>query len=101
MTRVAVLGTGQVGRVLAGLLADVGHDVVVGSRTASDDARTFADAAAQGEVVVNATGGIVSIDALRGSARKLNSISTPCRQAKGGRACETTPAGRPTLIHGA
>ena len=64
MTRVAVLGTGQVGRVLAGRLADVGHDVVVGSRTASDDARTFADAATHGEVVVNATGGIVSIDAL-------------------------------------
>jgi predicted dinucleotide-binding enzyme len=64
VTRVAVLGTGRVGRVLAGRLADVGHDVVVGSRTASDDARTFADAAAHGEVVVNATGGVVSIDAL-------------------------------------
>jgi 8-hydroxy-5-deazaflavin:NADPH oxidoreductase len=64
VTRVAVLGTGQVGRVLAGRLADVGHDVVVGSRTASDDARTFAEAAAHAEVVVNATGGIVSIDAL-------------------------------------
>ena len=34
VTRIAVLGTGQVGRVLAGRLADVGHDVVLGSRTA-------------------------------------------------------------------
>lgn len=64
MTRIAVLGTGQVGRVLAGRLADVGHDVVLGSRTASDDTRTFADAAGDADVVVNATGGIVSLDAL-------------------------------------
>jgi 8-hydroxy-5-deazaflavin:NADPH oxidoreductase len=64
VTRVAVLGTGQVGRVLAARLAEVGHDVALGSRTASDEARTFADAAAYGEVVVNATGGIVSIEAL-------------------------------------
>jgi predicted dinucleotide-binding enzyme len=64
VTRVAVLGTGPVGRALAGRLSEVGHDVVLGSRTAKDDARTFADAAAHGEVVVNATGGNVSIDAL-------------------------------------
>jgi hypothetical protein len=59
-----VLGTGPVGRRLADGLASVGHEVVLGSRTASEEARTFADAAAWGEVVVNATGGIVSIDAL-------------------------------------
>lgn len=65
MTRVAVLGTGVVGRTLADRLSEVGHDVVVGSRTAKDDGtRTFADAAAHGEVVVNATAGLVSIDAL-------------------------------------
>jgi predicted dinucleotide-binding enzyme len=64
VTRVAVLGTGPVGRALAGRLSEVGHDVVLGSRTAKDDARTSADAAAHGEVVVNATGGNVSIDAL-------------------------------------
>ena len=39
--------------------------MVLGSRTAKDGGvRTFAEAAAHGEVVVNATGGIVSIDAL-------------------------------------
>ncbi len=64
MTRVGVLGTGPVGRTVGGRLAAVGHDVVIGSRTAKDDVRTFAEAAAHGEVVVNATGGIVSIDAL-------------------------------------
>lgn len=37
--RVTVLGTGQVGRTLAGRLAEVGHDVVVGTR---DPERTLA-----------------------------------------------------------
>jgi 8-hydroxy-5-deazaflavin:NADPH oxidoreductase len=64
VTRVGVLGTGPVGRTIGARLAEVGHDVVIGSRTARDDVRTFAEAAAHGEVVVNATGGIVSIDAL-------------------------------------
>ena len=63
--RVGVLGTGPVGRALAGRLSEVGHDVLVGSRTASAErVVSFADAAAHGEVLVNATGGIVSIDAL-------------------------------------
>jgi predicted dinucleotide-binding enzyme len=65
VTRVGVLGTGTVGRTVAGRLAGVGHEVVIGSRTAKDDGvRTFAEAAAHGEVVVNATGGLVSIEAL-------------------------------------
>lgn len=63
--RVGVLGTGVVGQALAGRLAELGHDVRIGSRTASSDVvRTFAEAAAHGEVVVNSTGGIVSIEAL-------------------------------------
>jgi predicted dinucleotide-binding enzyme len=65
VTRVGVLGTGTVGRTLAGRFAEVGHDVVVGSRTAKDDrTRTFAEAAAHGELVVNATAGLASIEAL-------------------------------------
>jgi 8-hydroxy-5-deazaflavin:NADPH oxidoreductase len=65
MTAVGVLGTGVVGRALAARLTEVGHDVLIGSRTAQDDiVRTFAEAAAHGEVVVNATSGLVSIDAL-------------------------------------
>jgi predicted dinucleotide-binding enzyme len=63
--RVGVLGTGAVGQALASRLSGLGHDVLVGSRTASSEVvRTFAEAAAHGEVLVNATGGIVSIDAL-------------------------------------
>jgi predicted dinucleotide-binding enzyme len=63
--RIGVLGTGPVGQALSGRLIELGHDVLVGSRTASSDlVRTFAEAAAHGDVVVNATGGIVSIEAL-------------------------------------
>jgi predicted dinucleotide-binding enzyme len=76
--RIAVLGTGAVGATLGTRLVETGHEVRMGSRTAGNDtavawaaehgeaagAGTFADAAAWGEVVVNATGGLVSIDAL-------------------------------------
>jgi 8-hydroxy-5-deazaflavin:NADPH oxidoreductase len=77
--RIGVLGTGMVGQALATRLVETGHDVVMGSREAANEkaaawvvaqparaaAGTFADAAAHGEVVLNATGGTVSIDALR------------------------------------
>ena len=63
--RIGVLGTGPVGQAVSGRLIELGHDVLIGSRTASSDVvRTFAEAAAHGDVVVNATGGIVSIEAL-------------------------------------
>jgi predicted dinucleotide-binding enzyme len=77
--RIGVLGTGMVGQALASRLVDTGHDVVMGSRDAANDkalawvaahpqraaTATFADAAAHAEVVLNATGGAVSLDALR------------------------------------
>ncbi|MFC9705076.1 NADPH-dependent F420 reductase [Streptomyces sp. NPDC056943] len=74
--RIAVLGTGEVGRRLAGKLVSLGHEVTLGSRTA-DNAEavkwaaehggghgTFADAAGPAELVVNATGGLVSLAVL-------------------------------------
>jgi predicted dinucleotide-binding enzyme len=88
--KVAVIGTGMVGRALAGRLARLGHDVVVGTRDVQQtltrtqpDAKgtpsyahwqrdhsdvrlaTFADAGAHGEVVVNATAGAVSLLSLQ------------------------------------
>ncbi|MET9407869.1 NAD(P)-binding domain-containing protein [Streptomyces sp. NPDC002935] len=77
--RYAVLGTGDVGRALAGKLVELGHEVCLGSRTKDNAAAvewadgagpgashgTFADAAAFGEVVVNAVGGRVALDVLR------------------------------------
>ena len=86
---IAVLGTGTVGRTLAGKLAELGHALVVGTRDPQSTlARTepdamgnppysvwqsehpairltpYAEAAAGGELVVNATGGDGSLDAL-------------------------------------
>lgn len=76
--RIGVLGTGMVGNTIATKLAALGHEVMMGSRTASNDAAaewvvaagprasqgTFADAAAHGEVVFNCTSGAGSLDAL-------------------------------------
>lgn len=76
--RIGVLGTGSVGSTLSSRFVEVGHDVVMGSRTADNAAAaawargagergaagTFADAAAHGEVVVNATAGAASLAAL-------------------------------------
>jgi predicted dinucleotide-binding enzyme len=85
--RIAVLGTGPVGQAVGGRLAELGHEVVVGtrdpeatmSRTDDDgvatyaawlaerprvELQTFADAAAGAEVVVNASGGDVSLGVL-------------------------------------
>lgn len=77
--RIAVLGTGVVGQAIATRLVETGHDVVMGARDAANPkavgwveqhggeraaAGTFADAAAHGEVVVNATSGMGSLAAL-------------------------------------
>jgi 8-hydroxy-5-deazaflavin:NADPH oxidoreductase len=87
--QIAVLGTGVVGRTLAGALAGHGHDVVVGTRDpaatlarAEPDRQgtppyaqwqdqnpavrlvTLADAGAHAELLVNATSGAASVDAL-------------------------------------
>jgi predicted dinucleotide-binding enzyme len=62
--RIGVLGTGMVGQAISGKLAELGHDVRVGSRTAGEGAVEFADAAAHGEVVFNCTNGAASLDAL-------------------------------------
>ena len=87
--KIAVLGTGMVGRALAGRLAELGHDVIgrhprrrghagahragrhgqpavrrLGTRPPARRLATFADAAAAGELVVNATGGGVALERL-------------------------------------
>src|SRR3954449_49530 len=76
--RIGVLGTGVVGRTLGSALLEGGHDVRMGSRSAANEHAvawvaetgdrasegTFADAAGFGELVVNATAGAASLDAL-------------------------------------
>jgi predicted dinucleotide-binding enzyme len=62
--RVAVLGTGTVGTRLADRLRELGHDVRVGSRDGSKGDGTFGEVAAAAELVVNATAGAASVEAL-------------------------------------
>ena len=76
--QIGVLGTGMVGRTIGAKLVGLGHEVMLGSRTADNaDATawaaevgdrathgTFADSAAFGEVLFNCTGGMVSLAAL-------------------------------------
>jgi len=61
--RIGVLGTGTVGQTLSSSLAALGHEVVMGSRTSPP--ATFAEAASFGELVLNCTAGVQSLDALR------------------------------------
>jgi predicted dinucleotide-binding enzyme len=81
--RIAVLGTGTVGATVGTKLVSLGHDVVMGSRTADNEkaaawvvsatragggtatAAAYADAAAGSDLIVNATAGTGSLDALR------------------------------------
>jgi 8-hydroxy-5-deazaflavin:NADPH oxidoreductase len=87
--RFGILGTGVVGKSIAARLAGLGHEVMVGTRNPAEtlsrtepDAYgnppfsawqeehsevrlgTFGEAAAHGEMVVNATAGVVSLEAL-------------------------------------
>jgi 8-hydroxy-5-deazaflavin:NADPH oxidoreductase len=88
--RIGVLGTGMVGRAIAGKLTDLGHDVQVGSRTAGEGRVPFADAAAHGEVVFNCTAGSGSLDALAAAGRDnlagklLVDVSNPLQRTEGG-----------------
>ena len=69
--RIGVLGTGVVGTTIAAKLRELSHDVLIGSRSASDDALPFANAAAHGELVFNCTSGVASLEAL-GAAGEEN-----------------------------
>ncbi len=82
--KIAVLGTGTVGKNLATKLVQLGHEVKMGSRTADNKSAadwakangskasqgTFADAAAFGEIVFNCTNGQHTLDALRSAGEK-------------------------------
>lgn len=112
--KIAVLGTGPVGQTIAAKLAELKHDVFVGTRdpaatlarTGSDmfgnppfkvwkerhpgvGLGTLAQAAAHGEIVVNATNGVGSLPALKEAGEKnlagkvLVDISNPLDFSRG------------------
>jgi predicted dinucleotide-binding enzyme len=86
----AVLGTGIVGQTLAGKLVGLGHDVVVGTRDPGASLKgespfvtwhqqhaqvgvlALHDAAAHGELVINATSGTGSLAALEAAGAALD-----------------------------
>jgi len=112
--KIGILGTGMVGQTIGGRLAQLGHDVMIGTRDVAETlARTapdgmgnppfsawlkqnpkvklgtFAQAAAHGELVVNATNGFAAIDILKSAGeanlngKTLIDISNPLDFSKG------------------
>ena len=96
-----VLGTGMVGLTISNRLAELGHEVMIGTRDPSKSGDklksrnetikvgTFAEAAAFGEILFNATAGGASLDALgMAGANNLDSkvlvdIANPLDFSKG------------------
>lgn len=84
--RIGVFGTGEVGRSLATRLVETGHLVTMGARDAANatalewaagtggSAGDFAAAADGAEVVVNATGGGVSLQAFERAGSELAGV---------------------------
>ena len=101
--KIAILGTGMVGNALGTKLVQIGHHIMMGSRTASSDAGrewlrsiggkaqigTFTDAAAFGEIILDCTNGANSLNALRQAGASnlrgkiLIQISNPLDFSKG------------------
>lgn len=109
--KVGILGSGMVGQTIGAKLAELGVDVVLGTRTPEqlDEKRgmgaslsewlakvgkkgrlgTFADAAAHGELIINATSGAGSLGALRLAGAKhldgkiLIDVANPLDFSKG------------------
>ena len=101
--KIGVLGTGVVGTTIGGKLAQLGHDVKMGARTANNDKAaawvkqagkrasqgTFAEAAAFGEMVFNCTNGNASLAALGEAGAKnldgkvLVDVANPLDFSKG------------------
>jgi predicted dinucleotide-binding enzyme len=103
---IAVLGTGPVGRAVAGRLAELGHDVSIGTRDPDGTAgreeyaawaaahpavrlATFSGAAAGAGLVVNASGGGVALEVLEAAGagnlagKVLLDISNPLDGSQG------------------
>jgi predicted dinucleotide-binding enzyme len=101
--KIAILGTGMVGNAIATKLVQLGHQIMMGSRTANSDAGqewlrsvggkaqigTFSDVAAFGEIVFDCTNGANSLAALRQagaanlSGKILIQVGNPLDTSKG------------------
>ena len=102
--KIGILGTGMVGNALGTKLVQIGHEVAMGSRKASNESAkkwaaalgerarsaTFRDAAAFGEVTISCTRGMHSMEALESVGTEplrnkiLIDVSNPLQQNKDG-----------------
>ncbi|MGZ5308425.1 MAG: NADPH-dependent F420 reductase, partial [Solirubrobacterales bacterium] len=81
---IGVLGTGMVGQAIGTKLVELGHEVTMGSRQAGNENAvawvkdageaaaegSFANAAGNGELVVNCTAGVASLEALAAAGKE-------------------------------
>lgn len=101
--KIGILGTGMVGGTIGGKLVALGHEVMMGSRTAGNEKAAawakaaggraahgvFADAAAHGELVFNCTAGGGAVDAVQAAGadnlrgKILIDIANPLDFSKG------------------
>jgi predicted dinucleotide-binding enzyme len=101
--KIGVFGTGRVGQTIGSKLVSVGQDVMMGSRSANNEAATawaaglgarashgtYAAAAAFGEVIFNCTRGDATLDVLRAAGadrlrdKILIDVSNPLDFSKG------------------
>ena len=101
--QIGILGTGVVGQTIGARLTQLGHDVMLGSRSATNEKAakwvsenaprakqgTFASAAEFGEIVFNCTSGGVSLEALGAAGpanlagKTLVDVSNPLDFSKG------------------
>jgi predicted dinucleotide-binding enzyme len=101
--RIGILGTGVVGQTIGSKLVQLGHDVMLGSRSATNEKAAkwvadngagarqgaFADAASFGEIVFNCTSGHVSLEALSAAGaanldgKVIVDVSNPLDFSKG------------------
>ena len=101
--KIAVLGTGMVGDTIGSKLTELGHSVMMGSRTKDNEkakdfvnksngkaqAGTFSEAAAFGKLIINCTAGGASIDVLKSIGKNdldgkiLIDIANPLDFSKG------------------
>lgn len=101
--KIAVFGTGNVGDTIASKLVELGHQVMMGSRTANNEkalafvakhqgkakAGTFEESAAFGEILFNCTSGAASLEVLKSAGnanlkgKVLIDVSNPLDFSKG------------------
>ncbi|ACY14600.1 NADPH-dependent F420 reductase [Haliangium ochraceum] len=84
--KIGIFGTGMVGKTIASKLVALGHDVMMGARSASNESAaawaaeagagashgTFADAAGHGEIVFCAVNGAVTMDVIAAAGSAID-----------------------------